>query len=86
LIYELNSLVAKTKVLVGWSNYNGANYKYNTLDPNSLIIDNEFINNLNTIIKGRKYMTIYWLDTTNYEQGSQEEQEDVWGLDNGLRP
>ena len=29
LLYELNTLVAKTKVLIGWANTNGANHKYN---------------------------------------------------------
>jgi len=28
LIYELNTLVAKSKVLVGWATRNGANHKY----------------------------------------------------------
>ena len=39
LLYELNTLVSKTKVLVGWATKNGANHKYNTWTVNEIITD-----------------------------------------------
>ena len=33
LLYELNTLIAKTKVLVGWANMTGQSHTYEMIDP-----------------------------------------------------
>ena len=63
LIYELNTIVAKTKVLAGWANTtNQQSYQTYTLSPESIIIDSDVINGLNTIINAKQYASIYWID------------------------
>ena len=63
LIYELNSRVATTQVLVGWAN---AQYTkehiYTTIDPTSILVDNDLINKLNLIVNSAKFEEIYWID------------------------
>lgn len=61
LVYEINTLIAKTKVLVGW-NQSSQSHTYHTLDPSSIIIDNETLDKLNLIISSAKYNQIYWID------------------------
>ena len=61
LIYELNTMAAKTKVLVGWANSN-EEHSYNTLSPESIIIDNELLEKMNTIIRTARYQQLYWID------------------------
>lgn len=39
LLYELNTLVCKAKVLVGWATKNGANHKYNQFTVNEILTD-----------------------------------------------
>ena len=39
LLYELNTLVCRTRVLVGWASKNGANHKYNTWTVDEIITD-----------------------------------------------
>lgn len=46
LLYELNTLVAKSKVLVGWANKNGANHNYNAISAEDILVNNDFINKL----------------------------------------
>lgn len=62
IIYELNTLIAKTKVLVGWANLSGNYHTYNTLNPNSIIIDNETLEKLNTLLSLDGKMKLYWID------------------------
>ena len=62
LLYEINTLIAKTKVLNGWVNTNGVEHTYNTLSPESIIIDNETLEKLNLILNSAKYTQIYWID------------------------
>lgn len=62
IIYELNTLIAKTKVLVGWANLNGNYHTYNTLNPDSIIIDNETLEKLNTLLSLDGKMKLYWID------------------------
>lgn len=75
LAYELNTMVAKTKVLVGWASLS-TNHTYNTLSPESITIDNELLNKLNTVIQSAKYYQLYWLDVDNYEIGNHSTDED----------
>ena len=62
LIYELNTTVAKTKVLVGWANKNGADHTYNTLDASQLVIDNELMNAIVRIKEAADQLHVYWID------------------------
>lgn len=62
LIYELNTLVAKTKVLVGWANSTGNYHTYNTLSPDSIIIDNDTLDKINMILSLDGKMKIHWID------------------------
>ena len=39
LLYELNTLVSKTKVLVGWATKNGANHKFNQWTVDQILTD-----------------------------------------------
>ena len=39
LLYELNTLVSKSKVLVGWATKNGANHKYNQFTADQILTD-----------------------------------------------
>ena len=62
IIYELNTLIAKTKVLVGWAKQSGNYHTYNTLSPESIIIDNETLEKINKLLSLDQKMKIYWMD------------------------
>lgn len=82
LLYEINTVIGKTKVLNGWVNAGGIEHDYKTLTPESFVIDNETLNKLNLILSSAKYSRLYWLEVDNYEQGvaDSEEYEDILGL------
>lgn len=61
LIYELNTMIATTKVLVGWANF-GEEHEYNILTPESIIIDNDLLTKMNMIIRTGQYQQMYWID------------------------
>ena len=61
LIYELNTLTAKTKVLPSWDKQ-GQTYVYNTFNPESLLVNNELIDKLNLIIQAGEKLQIFWKD------------------------
>ena len=69
IIFELNTLIAKTKVLNGWINSIGVKHTYNVLSPDSIIFDDDTLKNLNMLLSAAKHTKIYWLETDNYEQG-----------------
>lgn len=62
LLYEINTTVAKTKVLVGWANKAGVDHTYNTIDASQILIDNELINAINRIKDARDRLNVYWID------------------------
>ena len=62
LLYELNTLVAKSRVLVGWANKNGANHNYNALSAEDILVNNDFINKLAQLEQIQKNLAIYWID------------------------
>ena len=35
-------------------------HTYHTLNPESIILDNDMLDKLNTILQSRKYLSIYW--------------------------
>ena len=64
LVYELNTAIAKTKVLVGWAKADKdiSPDDYYTLTPESIIIDDELLNKLNLILETGRQEQIYWID------------------------
>ena len=85
LIYELNTTIANTKVLVGWANTT-TNHTYNTLSPESIILDNATLEKLNQILRTAQYTKIYWTDVDFYRDGmiQVDEYEDAHILDNAI--
>jgi len=55
-------MIAKTRVLVGWANLTGNYHTYNTLSPESIIIDNETLEKINMLLALDDKMNIYWID------------------------
>ena len=71
LLYELNTLVAKTKVLIGWANRDGANHKYNQFTVDQILTDTYDENGnlqkgiwskIQEIYDADKKYNVYWLD------------------------
>lgn len=62
LLYELNTLVAKSRVLVGWATKNGAQHNYNAISAESLLVDNDFIQKLARLDEVARNLSIYWID------------------------
>ena len=60
LIYEINTQPGKTKILTGWSNISDETHTYKTLNPESIIIDNETLENLNVLLRAENKIQIYW--------------------------
>lgn len=65
LLYEINTTIAKTKVLNGWSDDSSLDHSYSMVDTSSLIVDSSLINNLNSIISASQYLSLYWIDVDN---------------------
>lgn len=62
LLYELNTMVAKSRVLVGWANKNGANHNYNAISAEDILVNNDFIKKLAQLEQIQKNLAIYWID------------------------
>ena len=62
LLYELNTTVAKTKVLVGWANKGGANHTFNTYDASQYVLDSELIETIARIKDTSDGLHVFWLD------------------------
>ena len=62
LIYELNTLIAKTRVLIGWANMTGQPHTYNLLDPQSLLVQQETLDTLNRLLTLENELKVYWID------------------------
>ena len=62
LLYELNTLIAKTKVLVGWANMTGQSHTYEMIDPQSLMANSETIDTLNRLLALENELKVYWID------------------------
>jgi hypothetical protein len=42
LLYEINTLTAKSKVLVGWANVHGSQHQYNEINATMLTGDKNY--------------------------------------------
>ena len=71
LLYELNTLVCKTKVLVGWANKNGANHNYNQFTVDQILTDTTDENGntvkgiwskIQEIYDANKTYSLHWID------------------------
>lgn len=62
LLYELNTLVAKTRVLIGWATKNGANHNYDTISAADILVNNDFLQKLAQLEQIQKNLSIYWID------------------------
>lgn len=66
LLFELNTLVAKTKVLNGYANITDSRKEYQVLNLDSIkevIVDNQsIINNLNRILSAGEHLDLLWID------------------------
>ena len=71
LLYELNTLVAKSKVLIGWAYKDGANHNYNQFTVDQILTDTYDENGnrqkgiwskIQEIYDADKKYNVYWLD------------------------
>lgn len=62
LMYEINTTVAKTKVLVGWASKTGADHTYNTVDYSRILLDNELMETIARIKETADGLHVYWID------------------------
>ena len=59
LLYEINTTIARTKVLNGWADSGDTlDHTYHILDVNSLIIDSTIVDAATRIIEAEKKMQI----------------------------
>lgn len=61
LLYEINTLVAKSRILVGWANTHGANHDYNAIDATLLTSDTNYVQLMQQYIDAQN-AGIYWID------------------------
>lgn len=63
LLYELNTLVARSKVLVGWASKNGVNHNYTTYPVENIISNNDIINKIETVFNANQHkFYVYWAE------------------------
>lgn len=62
LLYELNTTVAKTKVLAGWASKNGADHTYKALDMRDVLLDSDLMMQIQQIMNTRDALNVYWKD------------------------
>ena len=63
LLYELNTLVTKAKVLVGWSSKNGTKHNYISYPIEHIISENDIMNKIQAIYNANNKLSIFWIDT-----------------------
>ena len=61
LLYEINTLVARSKVLVGWANIHGQQHEYNAFNAEQIVGDNTLAQNLQQYMNAQN-AGLYWLD------------------------
>ena len=65
LLYEINTLVAKTKVLIGWATKLGANHTYNQLSLEDVLLDRDLLNRIQSLLElvdAERSLKLYWVD------------------------
>ena len=62
LLYELNTTVARTRVLIGWANKGGADHTFNTYDASQVVLDNELIETIARIKDTADGLHVFWID------------------------
>lgn len=61
LLYEINTLVAKSKVLVGWANKNGSQHNYNAINAEYILGDTTLAQLLQEY-RDAQNAGLYWID------------------------
>lgn len=64
ILYEINTLVASSKVLIGWANIHGSDHKYNTIDATKYTVDGTFDGVIEMLNAYRSYEDagLKWID------------------------
>ena len=65
VLYEINTLVAKSKVLVGWATKVGANHNYKDLSLEDVRLDTDLltrIQHLLGLVDAEQKLKLYWTD------------------------
>lgn len=62
LLYELNTLIATTKVLKGWINISGEEHTYNLITTENILAEESTLEDINRILAAGKYLQLYWLE------------------------
>ena len=60
LLYELNTLVVRTRVLSGWANKDGLNHNYLTYPIEYIISDNDIMNKIQALYEVRNNFAVFW--------------------------
>lgn len=69
LLYEINTTIARTKILNGWADSGDTlDHTYHILDVNSLIIDSTIVDAATRIIEAEKKMQILWIDVDDDQE------------------
>ena len=62
LLYELNTLVCKSKVLVGWATKNGSNHHFSQYTVDQILTTNDIIYKIQQIYEANNKFEVYWED------------------------
>lgn len=65
VLYEINTLVVKSRVLVGWATRLGANHTYNQLNLADVLLDQDLLNRIQVlldVVDAEKQFKLYWID------------------------
>lgn len=65
VLYEINTMVAKSRVLVGWASRLGADHTYQQLSLEDVLIDHDLlirIQNLLELVDTEKQLKLYWTE------------------------
>ena len=66
LIYELNTLVARSRVLVGWATKLGADHTYNQLSLNDVLLNEDLMDKIQYLLSlvdvENNRLQLYWID------------------------
>ena len=61
VLYEINTLVAKSKVLTGWASAHGNYHNYNAIEPERILGDSTYVQAMQQYINAQN-AGLYWTD------------------------
>lgn len=65
VLYEINTLVVKSRVLVGWASKLGANHNYSQLSLEDVLVDEDLftrIQSLLELVDAERQLKLYWTE------------------------